>query len=142
MRTVTIAGEERTWSPEAREQAECIACYGRAFKRSKLRKLWYCSSCNEQYDFGKPFFPTITCSAHGEQVQYNAGEETYWCSECEADDAIRTHEQAPRATKPRRTTTSIKIDEDLWKDVKRHCHEHQLTIAAYLEGLVRQELDQ
>lgn len=37
-------------------------------------------------------------------------------------------------------TTSIKIDVDLWKDVKLHCVKNDMDISDYLEKLIRKDL--
>jgi hypothetical protein len=39
-----------------------------------------------------------------------------------------------------RKSTSIKIDEDLWDDVKHHCIDVKLEISEYLEKLIRKDL--
>ena len=154
---VAIAGHARTWTRQPREIAECIECGSRRFRRSKLNKYWYCKECNEQYPDGKPLFPAITCSAHGKQVQQAQDEEGYWCIDCEEEDFQRTYRQQcvpvttaeteqpapPLPTTGRTTqriTTSIKIDDDLWREVKHHCTTANLPIADYLERVIRDEL--
>ena len=39
-----------------------------------------------------------------------------------------------------RKSTSIKFDEDLWKEVKKHCIDANLEVSEYLERLVRKDL--
>ena len=39
-----------------------------------------------------------------------------------------------------RKTTSIKIDPQLWKDVKKHCIDKDIDISEYIENLVRKDL--
>jgi len=157
---VAIADHARTWTREPREIAECIECGSRRFRRSKLTKYWYCKDCNEKYPDGKPLFPAITCSAHGRQVQQTQDEERHWCIECEEDDFQHTHRQRstdhppsiPETTKQpappppttgrtaRRISTSIQIDDGLWREVKHHCTTANLAIADYLEHVIRDEL--
>lgn len=40
----------------------------------------------------------------------------------------------------KRKTTSIKIDEELWKYVKIHCVTEGIDISDYLENLIRKDL--
>lgn len=40
-----------------------------------------------------------------------------------------------------RKTTSIKIDHDLWKKVKKHCIDKETDISDYLEELLRKDLE-
>lgn len=40
-----------------------------------------------------------------------------------------------------RKTTSLKIDEEVWKKVKIHCIENSVDISDYLEVLLRKELE-
>ena len=39
-----------------------------------------------------------------------------------------------------RKTTSIKIDPELWKTLKKHCIDKDVDISDYLEGLVKKDL--
>ncbi len=39
-----------------------------------------------------------------------------------------------------RKTTSLKIDEDLWKKVKIHCINESIDISEYIEKLVKKDL--
>lgn len=39
-----------------------------------------------------------------------------------------------------RKTTSIKIDSDLWKKVKKHCIDLDIDISEYLEKLIKKDL--
>jgi hypothetical protein len=39
-----------------------------------------------------------------------------------------------------RKTTSIKIDSDLWKKVKKHCIDEEIDISDYLETIIRKDL--
>jgi hypothetical protein len=39
-----------------------------------------------------------------------------------------------------RKTTSLKIDEELWKEVKIHCIRNSRDIAEYLEALIKKDL--
>lgn len=39
-----------------------------------------------------------------------------------------------------RKTTSIKIDPELWKKVKKHCIDEEIDVSEYLENLIRQDL--
>jgi len=39
-----------------------------------------------------------------------------------------------------RQTTSLKIDPDLWKEVKINCIKKDLDISEYIEGLVKKDL--
>lgn len=39
-----------------------------------------------------------------------------------------------------RKTTSLKIDEDLWKKVKIHCINENIDISEYIENLVKKDL--
>lgn len=39
-----------------------------------------------------------------------------------------------------RKTTSIKIDSELWKELKKHCIDEEINISELLEKLVRKEL--
>ena len=39
-----------------------------------------------------------------------------------------------------RKTTSLKIDEELWKEVKIHCIKNSLDISEYLESLIKLDL--
>lgn len=81
---VEVAGEERTWLQQCHTISECTYCGSREFKRSKIFKHWYCKGCNENYEEVKPWFVVIHCSKHGQQLRF-AGEDDYWCVECEAD---------------------------------------------------------
>lgn len=40
-----------------------------------------------------------------------------------------------------RRTTSIKIDPDLWKRVRKHCIDKEVDVSEYLEGLIKADLD-
>ena len=39
-----------------------------------------------------------------------------------------------------RKTTSLKIDEELWKEVKKHCIDLNKDISDYLEDLIRKDI--
>jgi len=39
-----------------------------------------------------------------------------------------------------RKSTSIRVDEGLWKEVKKHCIDANLEIYEYVEQLVREDL--
>ena len=39
-----------------------------------------------------------------------------------------------------RKTTSIKIDPEIWKQVKIHCTEQEIEICKWLEGLIKRVL--
>ena len=39
-----------------------------------------------------------------------------------------------------RKTTSLKIDEDLWKEVKIHCIKKDCEISEYIESLIKRGL--
>ncbi len=39
-----------------------------------------------------------------------------------------------------RKTTSLKIDEDLWKEVKKHCIDQNTEISEYIENIIRKDL--
>lgn len=39
-----------------------------------------------------------------------------------------------------RKTTSLKIDEQLWKEVKIHCIKNDIEISEYIEGLAKKDL--
>ncbi|KHO45521.1 MAG: hypothetical protein QS98_C0010G0047 [archaeon GW2011_AR3] len=39
-----------------------------------------------------------------------------------------------------RKTTSLKIDSELWKSVKKHCIDKEIDISDYIESLVRADL--
>ena len=39
-----------------------------------------------------------------------------------------------------RKTTSIKIDPQLWKSVKKHCIDEDMDISDYLEKLIKKDL--
>jgi hypothetical protein len=39
-----------------------------------------------------------------------------------------------------RKTTSLKIDPELWKEVKKHCIDEDANISEYLEGLLKASL--
>jgi len=39
-----------------------------------------------------------------------------------------------------RKTTSIKIDPELWKKVKKHCIDEEIDVSEYLENLIRKDL--
>jgi hypothetical protein len=40
----------------------------------------------------------------------------------------------------RRKTTSLKIDEELWKKVKIHCIQNDIEISRFLENLIKNKL--
>lgn len=40
-----------------------------------------------------------------------------------------------------RRTTSIKIDPDLWKRVRKYCIDKDMDVSDYIEGLVKVDLD-
>lgn len=39
-----------------------------------------------------------------------------------------------------RKTTSLKIDVDLWKQVKKHCIDEEKDISDYIEELIKKDL--
>lgn len=39
-----------------------------------------------------------------------------------------------------RKTTSIKIDSELWKEVKKHCIDKDIDISQHLENLLKKDL--
>ncbi len=39
-----------------------------------------------------------------------------------------------------RKVTSIKVDPELWKEVKKHCIDKGIDISDYLENLIKKEL--
>lgn len=39
-----------------------------------------------------------------------------------------------------RKTTSIKIDPQLWKNVKKHCIDKDIDISEYIEKLIKKDL--
>jgi hypothetical protein len=39
-----------------------------------------------------------------------------------------------------RRTTSIKIDPELWKRVRKHCIDKEIDVSDYIEGLVKTDL--
>ena len=39
-----------------------------------------------------------------------------------------------------RKTTSLKIDSELWKEVKKNCIDKELEISEYLESLIKHDL--
>jgi hypothetical protein len=39
-----------------------------------------------------------------------------------------------------RKTTSIKMDSELWKQVKKHCIDKEIDISEYLETLIKKDL--
>ena len=41
-----------------------------------------------------------------------------------------------------RVTTSIKIDPQLWKEVKKYCIDKGINLSEYLEGLIKKDLKQ
>jgi len=47
---------------------------------------------------------------------------------------------APPNTLMARRKTSINFDEDLWKEVKKHCIDLDLEVSEYIEQLVRKNL--
>ena len=38
-------------------------------------------------------------------------------------------------------TTSIKVDPDLWKKVKKHCIDKDMDVSDYIEGLIKSDLE-
>ena len=40
-----------------------------------------------------------------------------------------------------RRTTSIKIDPDLWKRVRKHCIDKDMDVSDYIEGLIKMDMD-
>lgn len=116
--------------------------------------------CDENFEDEQPWWDVIECSTHGQQLQQANDEDLYWCVHCEEDDfqhayrqlfttsTLPTDETTKEPAPPlpatprthRRITTSIKIDDELWRAVKHHCVEAKITIADYLEQLVRDEL--
>lgn len=40
-----------------------------------------------------------------------------------------------------RKTTSVKIDPELWKKVKKHCIDKETDISAYLEKIIKTDLE-
>jgi hypothetical protein len=41
---------------------------------------------------------------------------------------------------PERKTTSIKVDPELWKRVKKYCIDKEVDISDFIEGLLKKEL--
>jgi hypothetical protein len=39
-----------------------------------------------------------------------------------------------------RKTTSLKVDEDLWKRVKKHCIDKDIDVSDYVESLIKNDL--
>lgn len=39
-----------------------------------------------------------------------------------------------------RKTTSLKIDADLWKEVKKHCIDKDIEISEYIESIISKDL--
>ena len=39
-----------------------------------------------------------------------------------------------------RKTTSIKIDPELWKEVKKYCIDKEIDISEYLEGIIKKDI--
>ncbi len=39
-----------------------------------------------------------------------------------------------------RKTTSLKIDSELWKEVKKKCIDIELEISEYIEGLIKNDI--
>ena len=39
-----------------------------------------------------------------------------------------------------RKTTSLKIDPELWKEVKKHCIDDNINISKYIENLIKKDL--
>lgn len=39
-----------------------------------------------------------------------------------------------------RKTTSIKVDPQLWKEVKKYCIDKGIDVSDFIEGLIRKEL--
>ncbi|MEK6915387.1 MAG: hypothetical protein AABW89_02505 [Nanoarchaeota archaeon] len=37
-------------------------------------------------------------------------------------------------------TTSIKIEEDIWKEARKHCIDEDMEISLYLENLIKNDL--
>ena len=40
-----------------------------------------------------------------------------------------------------RKTTSIKIDPELWKKVKKYCIDKEIDVSEYIEGLVKADME-
>lgn len=40
-----------------------------------------------------------------------------------------------------RKTTSLKIEPELWKEVKKHCIDAEMDISDYVEGLFKNDLE-
>lgn len=40
-----------------------------------------------------------------------------------------------------RRTTSIKIDPELWKKVRKYCIDKEMEVSDYIEGLIKMDLD-
>lgn len=46
----------------------------------------------------------------------------------------------PKSSKPIRETTSIKVNPELWKQVKIHCIQNNIEVSEFLEQLIKKEL--
>lgn len=40
----------------------------------------------------------------------------------------------------KKKTTSLKIDPELWKAVKKHCIDEEMDVSVYVETLIRKDL--
>ena len=40
-----------------------------------------------------------------------------------------------------RKVTSIRIDEELWKQLKKHCIDSSIDLSVYMESLIKERLD-
>jgi macrodomain Ter protein organizer (MatP/YcbG family) len=40
-----------------------------------------------------------------------------------------------------RRTTSIKIDPDLWKKVRKYCIDKEMDVSDYIEGLIKVDME-
>lgn len=40
-----------------------------------------------------------------------------------------------------RKVTSIRVDEELWKRLKKHCIDSAIDLSVYLESLIKERLD-
>lgn len=39
-----------------------------------------------------------------------------------------------------RKTTSLKIDPELWKEVKKHCIDKEIDVSDYVENLIKRDM--
>jgi hypothetical protein len=165
-RHAVIADTVRIWERSSRPRSACAACQGGPVKQSKLSKQWHCRACGENCGVEKPLFLVIKCSLHGEQLlPQNAADGASWCTPCHADQqgiatptttagmqgvrhadehrsiARSSHTKvSPPGESRRRVSRSIKVDEDLWKEFKKYCVDHELELSSCLEDWVRRDL--